>query len=139
MNNSPFPRSPSESYLRHKRDLNRRIVLPLILATLIVIGVSILIGYATFSADGDVERWSQIATIWIIAPLMAFALVILILLIALVGLMMRLLQITPRYTNQAQTFLLWLTDTIKLWADRIVQPTLTLKTWLGLFSKDKQE
>jgi heme/copper-type cytochrome/quinol oxidase subunit 2 len=134
MSNNPIPLPPSESYLKHKRDLNRKIVLPLILATLIVIGVSILIGYATFADNGDVKRWAEIATIWIVIPIIIFALIVLALLGAMIYGMSRLLNVTPRYTNLAQYYVFWFTAKINQFADSLVEPVLTIKTWISMIT-----
>ncbi|MFH1906763.1 MAG: hypothetical protein ABIL11_05175, partial [Chloroflexota bacterium] len=68
-----------------------------------------------------------VAVIWLIAPLMLFALLCLVVLGALIYAIARLTKITPRYTLQAQNFVLRLTAGVKRGADMAVKPVVWLE------------
>ncbi len=73
-----------ESTLKHRRDLNRQIILPIVLATLAAVGLAILSGLAATTNSSSVSLWADISLIWLIIPMMFMALVIMALAIALV-------------------------------------------------------
>ena len=114
-----------------------QIILPISLAVLLILAVAVLIALAAFRGTGDVSTWAAIATIWIVIPLMVLMLVLLLLAWTVVWLLSRLLKVSPRYTGIAQEYALMVNEQIVLWTDRIIQPILKLKAWLGLFSREK--
>jgi hypothetical protein len=81
-----------------------QIILPVVLAGLLLIGVVILISWATFRASGDVGRWAAISTMWLTIPVMIGGVVILVVLIAVAYGLRRLAGFIPPYTYQAQQF-----------------------------------
>ena len=99
-----LPRPQHESYLKHRRQVTRQIILPVVLSALAMIALIVLISIATFRDNGDVGRWAAISTIWIIAPIIIVGLIGLLVLIGLIYLMARLLGILPTYTGLAQDY-----------------------------------
>ncbi len=122
------------SYRKHQRDVTRQILLPIILAALIGLGFAALAIYGAVGGQAGVSLWADISLIWLIIPMMFLALVILALLVALVYGLAKLLGVAPRYTGLAQHYALWLNAEIVLLTEKIVQPVLSLKAWLGIFS-----
>jgi len=120
--------SPAEhpSYRKHRREVQTKIIAPMLIAVLLMIAVCALIGVATFRDNGDVERWAAISTIWIVIPWMFVGLIALVLLAAMVYGMARLLQVIPPYTGYAQKMIWRVQGYIKRGADMIVQPVLSL-------------
>jgi len=115
-----------ESYKRHRKQLASQIILPMVLTTLLFVGMIVLISVATFRDGGDVGRWAAISTIWIVVPIMIAALIFIVLLTGLVYLLKRLLQITPVYTGQLQDFIHKIAVYIKRAADATVKPVFFL-------------
>ena len=115
-----------ESYKRHRKQLALQIILPMVLTTLLFVGMIVLISVATFRDGGDVGRWAAISTIWIVVPIMIAALIFIVLLTGLVYLLKRLLQITPVYTGQLQDFIHKIAVYIKRAADTTVKPVFFL-------------
>lgn len=99
-----LPRIEHESYLKHRRQMWQQIILPVALATALMLALIVLICIATFRDNGDVGRWAAISTIWIVIPILFAGLVTLIILGGLIYLMMRLLGILPTYTGLAQDY-----------------------------------
>jgi hypothetical protein len=115
-----------ESYKRHRKQLALQIILPMVLTTLLFVGMIVLISVATFRDGGDVGRWAAISTIWIVVPIMIAALIFIALLTGFVYLLKRLLQITPVYTGQLQDFIHKIAVYIKRAADATVKPVFFL-------------
>ena len=115
-----------ESYKRYRKQLISQIILPMVLTTLLFVGMIMLISVATFRDGGDVGRWAAISTIWIVVPLMIAALIFIVLLTGVVYLLKRLIQITPTYTGQLQDFIYKIAVYIKRASDATVKPVFFL-------------
>ena len=113
-----------ESYKRHRKEVAWQIILPVVLAAILIIGLIVLVNVATFRDNGDVGRWAAISTIWIAIPMMVAGLIFFIILGGIVYLLKYLLNITPRYTGQAQDFVYKIAGHIKRFADAIVKPVI---------------
>jgi hypothetical protein len=138
MEKLPVLRPDRSSYLKHRRDFTRQILVPIILVTLIGLGFAALSIYGAVGGSTGVSLWADISLIWLIIPIMFLSLVILGLVGALVYGMSKLLGVTPRYTGIVQQYALWINAEITLWSDKIIQPVLSLKAWLGIFSKREE-
>ena len=121
--------SPPEhpSYLKHRRELWTKILIPMLLAVAVIVAVATLTGIATFRDNGEVERWAAISTIWIVIPIMAAGLLLLLVFIAILYGMARLLALLPTYTGQAQKIAWRIEGAIKRGADMAVKPVLALE------------
>lgn len=120
--NAKLPKPVHESYSKHRKQVIWQILLPVALATLLIVALIVLINLATFRDGGDVGRWAAISTIWIVVPIMIGLLILLGLLGGLVYLMARLLNVTPTYTGMAQDFVHKAVGQIKRGADMAVKP-----------------
>jgi magnesium-transporting ATPase (P-type) len=138
MNKLPAPRPDRISYKKHQQDVTRQIILPVAFVVVMILVLAILTGVATFMQAGDVGRWASIAIIWMVIPLMGLLLVILAVTVGLAYLMVRVLQVSPRYTNIVQAYALLINAQIILWTDRLMQPILKTQAWLSLFSKEEK-
>lgn len=126
----PIPRPDRASYLKHKRETSRQILLPVILSSIVILALFALVAYATFTPNGDVARWAAISTIWIVTPLMTFLLLILAGLSAAVYGMYRLLKITPEYSGIAQEVALRINAKIQRHAARVTSAVIRFRTWV---------
>ncbi|GAB4543106.1 MAG: hypothetical protein Fur002_14540 [Anaerolineales bacterium] len=118
-----LPHTSHASYLRHQKERNLQIFLPVILSAITLIALIALLSYATFNKGGDVSRWAAVSTIWLILPMLLGGLVVLALLIALIYGMARLLGALPHYTSLAQ-------DYVHLAQARILHGANTASTFL---------
>ena len=125
-----LPQPRHYSYQVHRRQVVRQIVLPVILAALLMIGMIVLISFATFSEGGDVSRWAAISTMWIVIPIMAAGIIFLAILIGLIYLLALALGNLPQYTAIAQDYVFKARGYITRAADMLVQPILMLNSWL---------
>lgn len=122
------------SYRKHRRDVTRQILLPIILATLAGLGFAALSIYGVVGRSENISLWADISLIWLIIPMMLLALVILGLLGGMAYGLSKLLGAAPRYTGLAQYYALRLNAEIVSWTEKIIQPVLSLKAWLAIFS-----
>jgi predicted PurR-regulated permease PerM len=97
-----IPQPVHESYLKHRRDLIWKIVLPVVASAVLCIALIVLVNIATFRDNGDVGRWAAISTMWIAIPTMLVMLVSLAIHVGLIYLLAKLLNILPKYTGRAQ-------------------------------------
>lgn len=135
----PLPPPTHASYLKHRSDVVWKIVFPLVLATLLVIVISVLIGIRAFNGgQDDISLWAAISTIWIIIPLMLMSLVLTALLFGLVYGLARLLNVTPRYTGLAQHYILWFNAQLRLYADKLSDPMIGIKVWSEALLRKKE-
>jgi predicted PurR-regulated permease PerM len=126
----PIPRPDRASFLKHKRETNRQILLPIILSSVVMAAVFVLVAYTTFTPAGDVSRWAAISTIWIVIPLMALLLVTLAVLAAMVYGMQRLLKITPNYSGLAQEYVLKITGKIQQYTAATADRVIRFRAWV---------
>jgi|JI8StandDraft_2_1071088.scaffolds.fasta_scaffold91056_2 hypothetical protein len=118
------------SYRLHRKQRNTQIILPIILSVVVLVGLIVLISFATFKQGGDVGRWAAISTIWIVIPILLAGLVTLVVLIGLVYLMARALQGLPYYTGIAQDYVFKARGYIIRGADMAAKPILALDGWI---------
>lgn len=98
------PKPIHTSYKKHRKDLAWKIIFPVVLSSVLCLGLIVLINVATFRGGGDVARWGAISTMWIAIPTMIIMLIFLALLVGIVYLLAKLLNTAPHYTVRAQDF-----------------------------------
>jgi hypothetical protein len=120
--------SPAEhpSYLKHRRELWTKILIPMLAAVALIAAVAVLTGFAASRENSEVGRWAAISTIWIVIPVMAAGLLLLLIFIAILYGMARLLALIPAYTGQAQKITWRIEGAIQRGADMAVKPILAL-------------
>jgi hypothetical protein len=124
----PHPEHPS--YQLHRKQRTTQIILPMVISTLLLVGVIVLISLATFNSNGDVSRWAAISTIWIIIPVLFTGLVVLVILGGLIYLMARALGALPHYTAIAQDYVHIAQSYIIRGADMVVKPIIGLEGFI---------
>jgi hypothetical protein len=118
------------SYLRHRKQLMRQIILPVVLSALVLVGIVVWVSFATFTQSGDVGRWAAISTMWVSLFILLGGLVTLAILGGLVYGMSRLLTALPHYTGIAQDYIYIARGYIMRGADMAVKPILAINEWL---------
>jgi hypothetical protein len=87
-----------------------------------VLSFFILLAVTAFSGGGDPSTWAQIATMWILIPIMIAMVIFFVLSIALIYGLAQLLNIAPYYTGRAQDFVYKVSGSIKRWTETAVKP-----------------
>ena len=118
------------SYLKHRKQVMQKIILPVVLSALVLVGIVVWVSIATFSQGGDVGRWAAISTIWVIIPMLVGGLVVLAILGGLIYGMAKLLDALPYYTSIAQDYVIIARGYIIRAADMAVKPILAVNGWL---------
>lgn len=114
------------SYQLHRRQRTTQIILPVVISTLLVIGMIVLVSFATFKSNGDVSRWAAISAIWVIIPAILGGLIVFAILAGLIYLMARALNGLPHYTGIAQDYVYLAQSYIIRGADMVVKPVIAL-------------
>lgn len=121
-----IPKPLHLSYQKHRKDLAWKIIFPVVLSSVLCIGLIVLIGFATFRGGGDVQRWADISTMWIAIPTIIGMLIVFALLAGIIYLLAKLLHITPKYTVMAQDFFYLIQSYAKRVADAVAKPVITI-------------
>ncbi len=122
-----LPHPDHFSYLKHRNQRATQIILPVVLSSLLLVGLIVLICISTFNSGGDVGRWAAISTMWIIIPLLVAGLIVLAIIVGLIYLMMRLLDVLPHYTGMAQDYVSLARAYIIRGADMVSHPVIALE------------
>jgi uncharacterized membrane protein len=125
-----LPRPEHYSYQLHRKQRTTQIILPMVISTLVLIGMIVLISLATFNLNGDVGRWAAISTIWIVIPILFAGLIVLVILVGLIYLMARALDALPHYTGMAQDYVYLAQGYITRAADMAVKPMIALEGFI---------
>jgi uncharacterized membrane protein len=125
-----LPHPEHFSYQLHRKQRTTQIILPVVVSALVLIGMIVLISFATFKSNGDVGRWAAISTIWIIIPLLLAGLILLVILIGLIYLMARALGALPHYTGIAQDYVYQAQGFIIRGANMVVKPVIALEGFI---------
>jgi hypothetical protein len=118
------------SYQLHRKQRITQIFLPVVFSALMLIGLVVLISFATFNSGGDVSRWAAISTIWIVIPILIAGLIVLVILGGLIYLMARALSALPRYTGLAQDYVQLAKGYIIRGANMVVKPVIALEGFI---------
>lgn len=121
-----LPQPIHASYLKHRKDFTWKILFPVILSSVLCIGLIVLINIATFRGGGDVGRWAAISTMWIAIPTMIGMLIVLALIGGIVYLLAKLLRLLPPYTAMVQDFFYKIESYAKRAADAAAKPVISI-------------
>lgn len=125
-----LPQPSHYSYELHRKQVVMQVILPVILASLLLIGMIVLISYATFNQGGDVGRWAAISTMWILIPVMGAGILVLAILIGLIYLLALALGYLPHYSAIAQDYVFKARGYIVRGANMVVKPIFAVDGWL---------
>jgi hypothetical protein len=125
-----LPQPEHYSYQLHRKQRTTQIILPMVISTLVLIGMVVLISLATFNSDGDVSRWAAISTIWIVIPILFAGLIVLAILVGLIYLMARALSALPHYTGIAQDYVYIAQSYITRGADMVAKPMIAIEGFI---------
>jgi hypothetical protein len=116
-------RQPSESptLLAHKRQLAWQILVPFFVVVVFILASAVLVVTNSSSAS---RVWADVSTIWLIAPMLIFALLSVVVLGFLIYGIARLLKVTPRYTGKAQEFFTTLSNRSRMVANGTTKPVV---------------
>jgi len=108
----------------HKRQFAWQILAPFLVMTVLVIAVAALV---VSGGPSGTRAWADVSIIWILAPLLIFALLFVIVLGFLIYGIAKLTQVTPRYTGKAQHFFALLSAGTRKIADGATKPIVWIQ------------
>lgn len=123
-----IPQRVHPSYQQHRRDVRWKIILPVALAGVLCLALTVLVYIATFQWGGDVERWAAISTIWIAIPAIFILLIGLVIHAGLIYLLMKLLNLLPAYTGKAQDIFYTIEAKTRQFADAAAKPVIFINS-----------
>lgn len=112
----------------HRREVLWQIWLPVIILILAFVSLAVLTAVGTARNPNNGTHWSSISIIILILPLIPAGLIMLAILIVMIYGIAKTLQILPTYSLIARTYIFQLYFFILVWADRLVQPVLWIKS-----------
>lgn len=125
-----LPQPQHYSYLQYRKQRTTQIILPMVISTLLMIGMIVLISFVTFKSEGDVGRWAAISVIWIVIPILLAGLILLAILGGLIYLMARALGALPYYTGMAQDYVYKARGYIIRAADMVAAPIIAIDGYI---------
>jgi hypothetical protein len=102
----------------HRRQLAWQILVPFFVVTAFILFVAVLVATGATTT----RTWADVSTIWLIAPILVFALLFVAVLSFLIYGIAKLLQVTPHYTGKAQDFFALLSRWARIIADGATKP-----------------
>ena len=133
----PTPKERNEiTWEKYRREVRLQIYLPLGIAIFIVLILAALVTTGSFA---EVSQWADVATIWLVAPMLIVTLIFLALFIAVAYGLAKLLQVLPFYTKLVQDFFVLVRDQVASLSDKMVAPILGIESqrasWRSLRKK----
>jgi len=117
---------------RHRREVFWQIIFPLLFAVVLIAGGVTALG---LTGTGDTGVWAQIATILLVLPVLALALLFLAVVIALIYGIGKLHGLIPPYASLAQSWVRRITEMLRSAADYPVKPIIALRSYLSAFAR----
>ena len=134
MNEPIIPPPPRETIIRHKRERNLQILLPIIVFSILTIAASVFIAIA-IANGGEAERWAAISIICLAIPIMFMSLIVIAVLSGMIYASAQVYKETPTYSSKAIDAIETAAVQVKYYSDIAAKPVIMLKTWLGVPEK----
>ncbi len=118
------PAKKTNSYRAYKRALRWQIIFPMIVIALLFVAVSVAIA---FRSGETVSQWADVSTVWLLIPLVIFAVIAILIFAGLIYALAKLLDITPTYTRKLYSLIRLLGQKIEALADETTKPIFLVK------------
>jgi uncharacterized membrane protein SirB2 len=118
------------SYQRHRRQRVWQVLLPVFAAILVMLGIGWLVirSAAGTEAGGPVSQWADLSMIWLIIPVLVFAIAFTLLLGGMIYLLARLLKVLPRFTSQVQFYASEMAEQTAIWMNKLTSPMIAVES-----------
>ncbi len=120
----------SPSYKRHQQQAFWQILIPVLIVGFLVLaaGVVMVLSISGTDIGIDVSQWADTSLIWMILPVLFFAVLMVILLLGLIYLFARLLSILPTYTALVQNYANLISARVNLLMHKLTSPIITVES-----------
>ena len=125
----PLPEPNPKTRATHRRDVRRQLTLPIVLLLLLIV---VVVAALVYFKVGTIERWSQIATIFLVLFGLIVGLIVLSLLVVVTFLISQLLRALPPYARLTQDAIEKIQDQAIRGADISAKPVIQVKSFLAM-------
>ncbi len=118
------------SYHLHKKQRFWQILFPVGLGVLLILVLVVLVILTSVHGDaqGEVSILADASMIWLILPVLIFAVVMTVTLLGLIFLLAKVLHILPSYTSQAQYYVELFSSKVKYLAGKLTEPIIKVRS-----------
>ena len=137
MNHSTVTESKTKpgSIQAHGRQIIWQIWLPLILASLLVIGLAVLTVLGASHGSVAVTKWSHFSSILMIIPILFIGLIIFAIIGAAIYGLAKALKILPAYTGLVQAYTSLIAISITIRANQLLNPIFAIQGWIAAVNR----
>jgi predicted PurR-regulated permease PerM len=125
----PLPSPNPVTRAEHRREVNRQVILPFIISLIVFVGFGI---WLAWMGIGSVERWSQIAIIFMLVWGLVLGLIFLIIIIGLMYVTTMVLRTIPPYARIAQDAIEKINQQVKTGSNVSVRPVIEIQKFLAV-------
>jgi hypothetical protein len=122
------PERNATVHIQHRREVQRQIYLPIIIALVLVLAGVITIIIYGIRAESTLRRWADVSLIWVIIPAMFIGLIIMIVVIGVLYGITRGIGVLPKYGNIAQGYFFQAEAKVLQVSNLLVEPFLRLRS-----------
>jgi predicted membrane protein len=130
MNETPQPEPNPKTQQAHRREVLLQITLPLIIGLVLVLLLAILT-VVTATSGGSVAQAADASLIFLIIPLMFVTLIFTIIFGALAYGIIKLNEVLPIYTKQAQDVFELVRQQVRMGSDKAVEPIFKIRSFFA--------
>lgn len=118
------------SYKRHQRQTFWQILIPILIVGFLVLaaGVVMVLSISGTDIGVDASQWADTSLIWMILPVLFFAVLMVILLLGLIYLFARLLSILPTYAALVQNYAKLISARVNHLMHKLTSPIITVES-----------
>lgn len=128
-NKTPFVKERNPlSQQNHRKQVFWQITVPLIAVVVVILAVAVL---AATGSGQSTSLWANISLIWLLIPVMVFALILMVILAGLVYAVIWLVRILPGYSMQVLNFMIAISSQVEKLGNAIVEPILRINAFLA--------
>lgn len=126
-----FSTSHAETLRLHRKQAGLQIFLPIILITLVALGVIVFLIVISLRPNGAATHivWADISTIWLLLPLILLSIFPAALLVGLIFGFSKLIRGLPQYGALGQYYAQRMVDEVRKIADKAAQPAIQVGGW----------
>jgi hypothetical protein len=135
----PLPEPNPVTRQSHRRQAFWQITVPFLVALLVILLLAGGTIWAAVGGFGEVSRWADISVIWLLSPHIFFSLLELVIVCGLVFVMVKLRYYLPRYTRILQDHMVTVSQLVRFYADKVVEPVLRFRGLKASADKLKHE
>ena len=126
MHSSSLPERNPATEREHRRQVLWQITLPFVFGVVVFLVLAVLTG---LSGVGEVSRWADVSTIWLIIPVLFVGLIFLAILGGLIFAVIWLVRNLPRYALKLQNIFALIEAKTRQASDAAVEPILRAQSF----------